>query len=649
MGRSLMNPVLLSAHPDTGFVIRGRRRSVLRGLTACAVVLCGFGSQVGAGAFPELSGSEVDIALAIEPSAALDTRFVSAARHHVEKSLAALLGDATRVRTIDLPKYQEWIESHTLDELTPDTATSFGCSATGKSLLLSLSHEGGAYRLSAAEYDGYFGESGQVRSARVLQRPLVAENLARMAVRCYTPVGEIVGRSGISFGISLQRQEELTSSPDWPRIRPGSILRLYRETVRPSGELEQQARRDQFLVVENAAAQQIVARNVVQTASDSWFQGFGNPGTRFLVRGIDPRREPITVRVILGETNAQREGCEVYATLGAPIDGKRSGKLLGLTNPRGEFTFVPESADLCLLNVKYDSLEFTQAIVPGLTPSPRTITVSSRTPRLEAEMRLAQLHARLGDSVIVMNDFIKRRDAASNAGDAAQAAAYAARVRDASDLAQFRKDLAEMEAQAKQANVDLSSRFADVRSDIDRIEKQLDPQAGARAVNTAQSRTLQDDMKEAADRFDWPRLLTLYEQYARLNPNDQLAAKTLADLRTDLNPKAPQHAAARKTVDAASSIARIEDLIRQWKDLRPAIELLIQQKDKRWLARANRGLGEWQKIANADAVRVDEEIKDPKTANDESRLMQLDRRLDELEPLLRDIKSILPKVAAGAR
>lgn len=616
---------------------------------SCVLVVAGSGSRASAEIFPPTSGSEVHVAFAMEPAAALDKEFVERVRRHVETSLADLLGADRNVRRIDLPKFQQWLDRHRMDELTSDAAMDFGGSPAAKTMLLALRHDRGAYRLSAAECEGYFGELGPLREASVVQRSMVAENLARMAVRSFTPVGEVVGRNGTSFVVSLQRQKEMTSTPDWPRVRPGSILRLYREGVRPSGEIDQQARRDQFLLVEKATSTQIVARSVIQTASDPWFQGFGNPRTRFLVRGIDPRREPITVRVVLGETGAMREGCEVYATFGASLEAKRQGKLLGLTNARGEFTFVPESADLCLLNVKYDSLEFAQAIVPGVTPSPRTITVASRTPRLEIEMQLTQLHGRLGDAVIVMNDFISRRDAASNAGDSSKAAEYAKHAREAANLDQFRKDLAAVEAQAKEKSIDLASRFADFRSDISRIERQFDPQAGARAVNAAQSRTLQEEMKQTADRLDWPRLLTLYEQYVRLNPDDKDAAKTLAELRADLTPQSPQHAAARKTVDSGIPITRIDDLIREWKELRPALDLLIQRKDKRWLLKASRGLAEWQKIANADAVRVDEEIKDPKTANDEARLKQLDRRLDELEPLLMDIKGLISRVADELR
>ena len=95
------------------------------------------GSAAPALAAP-VSGDGIDVALAIEPSAAFDKPFLDSLRGHLDRMLEHALGADGTVRRVDHPRLTEWLLTHSLEELTPDDCLKLGCSDVRKTLLLRL-------------------------------------------------------------------------------------------------------------------------------------------------------------------------------------------------------------------------------------------------------------------------------------------------------------------------------------------------------------------------------------------------------------------------------------------------------------------------------------------------------------------------------
>lgn len=611
---------------------RGRHRWLLI-LTALLLL---HPALVRAQGFPVLSGQEVGLVLHVVDHPSLGDAFVRRTQSRAQQMLQTLLGFDGRVPVLDVPPLRKWLRDHELEELTPDLCRKLGLDQVEKVVVLVVRRERGTYVLSAREYDRHFDSTDRPQRTSVLQRELVPDALGRLALRCWSPVGQIVARSDKTFTVRFPRAAALSSLPQWSRLQSGAVLQLIRE-VQTSEGLRQKPRLDQFLIANQLQGDDLECRLALQESpgpGGDWFQYLGHSQARYLVRRVSAAPGSLNARVVFQDSGLPREGCEVAVSESL----LRAPQPLGHTGPTGELA-IPPGSSLLYVTVQYEDQKLTRVAVPGITANPLIFQIAPRTMQGDSLAEVVRLEDRLRDTVAILNDLVKQMNEASQLKDVAK-------MQELLEQAQREVRLDELLASATtlQGKVPSSdpaaARLTTLIADIRQTTQQSGTGGFQQAVTNGRIEVLKQEIGDAYRESRWADAEQRLREYTRLNPGDATAKSRLDELTAGLPDHGPEHRTARVTIEKYRGFTRIQELLDRWPELQPALELLIAEKDRLWLMTAEKEFSNWITLANQEAARI-RQIVDSGTTLDDVQRDDLTARAKQLEQTGNELAAIV--------
>lgn len=582
-------------------------------------------SDVRGQSFPVLNGHDVGYVLHVDDHPALGAAFIRRSRQRLERMLTTLLGYQSQVKSVDTLPLHRWLRDHQLQNLTPDQCRSFGLDAQEKTIVLRMAYRQGAYDLSALEYDRHFDSVDRMRHVRVIQRDLVPDTLGRLALRCWTPVGEIIGQSDDRFHVRFNQSARLTAVSSWSRVAPGAVLQLYREAQTGTG-IRQQGRTDQFLVVGEVHEQHVDCKLALTGESGTWFQYVGDPRARYLVRRVTPASDRIMVKVVFRDSLLPREGCAVSISR----EPAQAGEVVGHTGPAGRFA-TASSGGVQYVTVQYESQQLRKVCLPGVTPGPLLFHIAPRTDFGAMDARIASLEDQLRDNISVVNDIIREMNEAAKLRDVTRMEQLVARAEQTS-FERLERGVSELVTKASASGAGIPPRLKTLQADLRKAQKQTGLEKFSEALLTGRQDVLKQKIAVAYNESRWKDAEQLLKDYVKLAPEDATAGKRLSELTAGLPVRSPAHEAARNSIERLRGITRVEDLVTHWNELSDALSLLGSLRDRLWLMTAEKEFKTWLTLINDEVTRI-KRIADSGTTLDQTQRDDLAARAKEIEAI----------------
>lgn len=611
-----------------------------RAIRCCLLwfILVSLARPAWAQSWPALTGKELGYVIHLTDEPALSDTFAQRAEARFRQMLQTLLGHDARIVALNQPPLTRWLRDHALEELTPDLCRQFKLDETEKTIVLHVEWKRGVYYLAAVEYDRHFDQIDQTHRTKVLQRELVADSLGRLALRCWSPVGVLTGRNGATFFVRYPDTSRLVAVDEWSRLKSGAVLQLYREQ-RGSDGIQQKARSDQFLVVQQVTPQGFecaLALPETQTA-DPWFRQLQDPHARYLVRRLTATGGSIHAKVVFKDSLVPREGCEVSTTDSLHL----TPKSLGHTGVGGDLPVEASSSGLLYVTIRYDDVVQTKVCFVGVSPDPLLFQITARGSASDLESEIARFEDRLRDNVAVLNDVVRQMNEAKKLNDVPKMQELLTQAEQTSNLADLQKAVTELSRKVPAAETSSVDRVKRLLADIQQVGKETNLNGFRTSVRSGRSNVLKQQIAAAYNECRWQDATKSLTEYVQLVPMDDTAKARLDELNAGLPEKNAAHRAARSTIEQRVGIARIDDLIMHWDELHAALKTAIQHKDRLWLMTAEKDFNTWTMLVNEDVDRIKATVAAGTQNLDQSQTDELARRAMQLEKLGEELSVVL--------
>lgn len=623
------------------------------------VLLVVLNSTVDAQVFPPVNRLEVSVVLYSEQDPAVSEVFLSQVRERVGLVLRTTLGSNAKADVRSVPAVDAWLSEHSLSELTPVLCRSLGCDQSAKTIFVRLTYDAGSFDIEAAEFDKHFDTIGRVQTARIVQRSMVREAAGRMALNCWTPVGEILDYRDGRFQIEFANMARLLSVPNWSRLTKGAVLQLYRETI-SGNQLRQDAHPTQFLTIDSVSPRGVTASPVGSSWDQNWFQYVGDARARYFVRRVAPRSGQTRVQVMISGTVVDkpqvlvpRGGCDVYLHDQPPTRQMMDSDIVAVTDRDGLARFQIDTPKPVFLTVAYENQSITQPFVPGISPEPVKFQFQYLGNQSDYLTRIASLHDSLRANAAVINSKIAEISTKAKDVDDATIRRLG---QEAIALAQS-DDLIDqvdsIERQAAAENLDVSDAIRAFRTTANDLIRQTNKIRGdmMMAETFAAAERALESIQGHHDAFRWDQMLSEMEDFARKYPEHPQVTK-LPEIRNAVQPKDAEHAAARNVLADAENVNDIKMLTDKWPVIRHALDNLFQNNDSLYLANVNVTREKWMKIVNAeiDSLKADNVAAAALTGQQRTdAAAKLKARVAALKPVGDDLKSLGPRILAEAK
>ncbi len=589
------------------------RRMILFLLGLC-LVIGGRASSVMGQSFPGGSGMEVSVFLYADPNPALNQRFVESLEQQALLMLRTMLGSGANVELLRLPNLSKWLQRGELDELDEEQCRGFGCDKTEKAVLLCIRYSRGTFLISGAEFDRHFDSYGPVQSSRIVQRSMVKDAVGRMAMRCWTPIGEINSFKDGAFSIGFANLARLIAVSKWSNLGSGAVLQVYRETL-DGNQMRQDAHPTELLVVDSISQTGARAKPIGQSDT-AWFQYLGHPQARYLARRVMPRSGKSTVKVMLSglirdqpDVLVPRGGCDVYITDQPPSGNRLPVKSDAVTNRGGIAQIEIDSTSPVFITVAYEDYTSTQPIVSGVTPDPIEFRFDYQGNRSDHLVSLNWIRDELRARSATINDLIKTINDTAKQGDAATIRSQADQALASAEAGELVAQANSIQERAKKEGLDISKQVASVLAvaqQLDQSTKELQETLRDAEMFAVKEHQL-EEIQNLFNQRDWMKTLAAMEKFAAEFPDHPQTAR-LPAFRSAVQAKGKEHADARTLLLDSIGLARSDELMKRWDKMRDAIELLLKHDDGLYLASVNAELDSWIGLLN-------QEINDIKAAN----------------------------------
>ena len=614
---------------------------------------------VFAQSFPPVTGLDVAVELHCDDDLALSQGFVDGLREHVELVLSTMLGGGAKVKIESTPAIADWLSEHDLAELTPANCQTLGCDKSEKTILIDVQYRSGCFSLSATEFDRHFDSRGPIYEAEIVQRNMVRESAARLAMNCWTPIGRIQSKRDREMVISFANMARLLSVPNWSRMKKGAVLQLYRETIN-GNQLRQDAHPTQFLTIKTVSPSGAVAVPVGNEWDENWFQYVDDSRARYLVRRVAVREGLSRVKVLISGTVKDkpnvlvpRGGCDVYLHDKQPSTTQFIQNAIAVTNREGEAAFRVDSPQPVFLTVAYENQSITQPYVPGVSPEPVMFQFRYLGNQSDYLTRLAALHDKLRASSAVINSRIQQITDTAKDADVATIQRLGQEALKRANVDALIEQVDEIEKLAKAESLDISKEIASFRRSAQNLTQQTSKlqsemltaesfAAGERALESIQGHF---------DAMRWDEVLSEMSAFSQKYPDHPQATKLTA-IRSAIEPQNAEHGAARQTLIRAGKASDFNALKGQWSQIRDALLLLLQHDDSVYLTSVNAMRDGWMRLVN-------EEINSIKADNVAANKLQGQARDDEvaalkarvaaLKPVRDDLEQLGPKILESAK
>jgi hypothetical protein len=496
----------------------------------------------------------------------------------------------------------------------------------------------GTYRLAAVEYDDTFFHVGPVARAEVLQRELVSVALARLGLRCWTPVGEVVGVHGdvcqVHFGPAGH-------SPSVRHPRPGDVLQLCRHVWLPEGVKPTTSRQQYLLVdkVDGTDSQSVSAEAKVARppGSASLFSHFGQPRVRYLARCLHARSGPATVEVRLRESGQPREGCEVYVSLQPPDSSQPPGQLQGITDSRGRVSISPPNATLFHVTVRYDDMIDTKVCVPGAGDDPLVFLMPDRGERTAFRLQLARVRQEVELRRYRLKHMAEELQEAGRSLNAARASQLYSEAREQFNLEDLKQRLERTRILTRSSGVDVEAEIQTLSREIDNLERDESKAKFAERAHKTKIADVKNRMQAAMGTKDWAQAGRLMEELCQIDPENEEARKMRDRYRRVSLAANPHHEAARRTVKRLDRTSHVDGLLVVWNDLRQALDVLLENQDRLALDTASLQYDTWYQLIKNELIRIQQISSSPVPEQEKA---VLDQRVADLKRVFEELVDI---------
>lgn len=610
----------------------------------CVAILCQ-SSLLRADGFPPLSGKELSLVMQATDHPALNDPFLRRVQTRVETMLRVLLGEDARLTWTDAPPLSRWLREHSLDQLTAENCRQFGLDQAEKSLILRVSLSRDGYELSALEYDRHFDTVDRVHSTRVGQRDLVGDALGRLALRCWTPVGELVARRGNAWVVRYGEWTKLSRASEWSRLKRGAVLQLIREVQTADG-IRQKPRTDQFLVLQSLTPDEAECELAMPEAPGSnWFQFLGRAQARYLVRRLSPTSAELTARAVFKDSLTPREGCEV--SVSELLHGAKQPA--GLTGVAGELRLSAATSGVLFVSVQFRDQIRTKVCFPGITPSPVLFQFDHEDLLDELDSELTGAEDHLRDAVATLNDLVRQMNEATKLNDVPRMQTLLKEAERSNELAAMRKAADGLKQKDAASGNHRADRVRQLLADIAQAQRQTNLDQFRQAVSAVQINVLKERIAAAYKDNRWQDAEQLLQEYVQANPSDVTAKTRLQELSAGLPSHNAEHQKARETVEKHQGFTRMQQLLDHWDELDAALSCLLREQDRLWMTITEHEFNGWLMLVNAEAERI-KLLVESGTALDQTQLDELTARAKRLEvigPRLSEFVEKTDKLLAG--
>jgi hypothetical protein len=454
-------------------------------------------------------------------------------------------------------------------------------------LVLWVGYRNGCYLASCAVFHRKFNDVIVSRTVAIVDRRLVVNNVKRLVHRLWRSVGEIVEAQGASLVVSLAGAGG-SSMDTLPEM--GSPLEVLRLVERKRGRHTLKWQR-QFLVVrEHRDASTVLSSAVNPGQQDpAFFQFVGQPGVRYHVRSMKPRRGPTRIRVVSDSDGRPREGCAIYVSKKKPPDSYPTGPPDGLTDEAGFFSVPFRGFGFRYVTVVCGFQFMTEPVASGQAAVPMVLRMSRNVPAKQSQAVLQRVKRRVKEVedwlVVVAQDvnrLVKDKDEAGIEMAIAVLEQYSDWPHIQEKLEALGKQFKEHTTRDGRSGFDRLAR--DVRMQQERLSKDKQNwqtnidvfKTGLRKIRTTR---LVGEFAMARDVFMWRDAEAALEELAKVNPDDQVVRMLLARLRRALSEHSREHAGARRLARDGVRTETAGEVLQSWRDTAKAIRVLIREDD----------------------------------------------------------------------
>lgn len=614
-----------------------------RRLTICGVVLlCAvLSSQRMHCQEAERKRNSVELYLFSGRHPALNDSLVAAVRQRVASILAQAASRGSSLRD-PAPDLDAWLADQALKSLTPDLCRKFGLDRAEATIVMTLNYSNGTYDAAAVEYVSDLDVVGEPRHAMVLQREMLPDAMARLAMQTWCPTGDIVGRSGKDFAIDFQTFDALEQLPELTRLPGPGCLQVYRKVDR-GDQAHRSVWPDNCLVIQKIEGRYVMASMAVTPENQIWFDMLGDPRVRYRARLVPPAVAHLAVKLRTQDDGRPCEGFSVFSSNVATTQRNQLGDWRGRTDASGSLVIETRYGSPTYVSVPYAGGHQTRVYVAGINQKELQFEVPREDSRVDLQQLLTRVEEQVGDVRTLMNDWSARLEQAAKVDESDAARVV---VREARELIEgldwngVRAQLAQVREASRQAGyqdlVALADRSEAIALAVERSASIVDFEEAEKSITV---RKLRKEIQEAQAGHRWNQMAELLHELVLVDSNDAAAKRTLATLEKVLPAATPQHAAARAAIDSTVGISSVDILIARWKEIQPALATIVTNRDSLKLIELKERLDLWGNLATDEAARLAKKGEADAQLQARERAAVVDRG-KQLESLLQELFAI---------
>lgn len=561
------------------------------------------------------SGLNVNVQLYFSPDPAISEHLNGQIKRQVERSLATMLGNGANIAFPKIEAVEKWIRTHSLSELSAQKCIDLGCDQSDKTIFLYVAFVRGTFQICAVEFDRHFRCVGEKNNATLVQREMVPDGAARLALQCWTPVGRINSRqSGRDFLIAFTNQARLMQVPNWSHLKKNAVLQLYRQSEYLSSP-EPQQHPSMFFRIKTISSTAAIATPLDEAWDEQWFSLLGDPRSDYLVRRVIPVLGKSTVQVLLsGKVDGDpdllvpRGGCDVYVHDQPTLNVKLASKISAVTNRHGIAIVEVSERKPMFVTVLYGDQSLTHGLVRGVTAEPLPFQFKFMGNQTDFLNSLKWIQDKLRANRALINDRTNQVNATAKKGDAAEIAALGNEAVDFTNVETLTKTIDSIEKEARTQKIDIGKDLKSTRAMVAELRKSgtaLKSQMEKATKFSGQEKRLEVIQDLFYDR-KWDETLVAWKQFAKDFPSHPQSAK-LDAFRAFAEPKDNSHRDARKLILDAGSVAKMNALAQRWASIRDAIDLLIKHDDILYLVDTQENTKKWEAVLAAEKVSLFED------------------------------------------
>ena len=587
------------------------------------------------------------IALHLDAAAdpALSELLLDRARSSTEKAFRAVMGAAVQLRRLSATEAAR---------LGLDNATELDLEqisqvwpSTERLLWVHVGRERNTLSVQAIEYDPLVRVLGTKQIQRTVQRTLLPETAARVALRAFTPVAEVQAVEDSKVRVKFLSSIPLRDHRSWIGLEPKMGLELICERRRAgSSEVEITVNRSSFLTLHRWSEEG--AECVLVGAEGGWFGDFPRASVRYLARPVRHVPKELSVLVLRKDSGEPQEGCEVFSSNRGYSTSPNDSR--GFTGASGMVQFRAQSRGVQFVSLQYEDLILQAPLMPGASSNPLVFQLRTRGRRGEFVRRLQQIYQELRDQVLSDRQILSELKQLVDEENIDELRRRVTQVnRDRLTLSDVLKSVEAIDRRAALGGEDVSKLASRISAYAATATEPLGPELlpYAQWADQLEKRQKVDEINDRQRVMDWPALVGLYERLLALDPGNKQLADELSRLRNDLKTKGPEHAQARKFVDEELPRITLGQLRDQWFNIEQATERLLAARDHLWLLKVRRSLNRWGRAWSSEVSRLVGEIELAK--EDPAKAEQVAGQLDVLRRLDRPWRELEEKVSGFLR